>query len=199
MVVSKTPHIVGIGGTTRPGSSTEQALRHALRACEQEGATTVCFAGTDLAALPHYAPEAPERAEGARRLVDALRRADGVIVASPGYHGGVSGLVKNALDYAEDLREDARVYLTGVPVGCIATGAGWQAIVTTLEALRAIVHALRGWPTPMGAAINTSSKVFSPDGECLDDRATFQLTTVAQEVMAFARWRLASLEAADRP
>jgi multimeric flavodoxin WrbA len=35
-----------------------------------------------------------------------LRRAHGIIVASPGYHGSMSGLVKNALDYAEDMRDD---------------------------------------------------------------------------------------------
>jgi FMN reductase len=195
-VASKTPYIVGIGGTTRSNSSTEKALRHALRACEQEGATTALFGAAELAALPHYAPELPDRAEGARRLVDELRRADGVIVASPGYHGGVSGMVKNALDYTEDLREDSRPYFSGVPVGCIATGAGWQAIVTTLEALRAIVHALRGWPTPLGAAINTAQLVFSADGECQDEKVDFQLTTLAQEVLQFVRWKIAAAEAA---
>ena len=50
------------------------------------------------------------------------------------------------LDYVEDMKDDARCYFTGVPVGCIATGLGWQATVTTLEALRAIVHALRRNP-----------------------------------------------------
>ena len=181
-----TPHILGIGGTTRADSSTEKALRFALNVCAQQRATTACFGAAELSALPHYAPESPERADIARRLTGHLRRADGVIVASPGYHGNVSGMVKNALDYAEDLREDARVYLTGVPVGLIATGAGWQAIVTTLTSLRNTVHALRGWPTPLGAAINTSSKVFEPDGECSDERVREQLTIVAREVMSFA-------------
>jgi FMN reductase len=43
-----------------------------------------------------------------------------------------------------------------LPVGLIATAAGWQAAVSTLQALRTITHALRGWPTPMGLAINTA-------------------------------------------
>ena len=41
----------------------------------------------------------------------AYRWADGLLVASPGYHGGISGMMKNALDYVEDLRADERVYL----------------------------------------------------------------------------------------
>ena len=37
------------------------------------------------------------------------RGAHALIIGSPGYHGGISGLVKNALDYLEELREDPRV------------------------------------------------------------------------------------------
>ena len=190
------PRIVGIGGTTRPGSSTEKALRFALSACEELGATTACFPGAELARLAHYAPELQDRTETALRLLEELRRADGVIVASPGYHGSVSGLVKNALDYAEDLREDPRCYLSGLPVGLIATGAGWQGTVTTLEALRSIVHSLRGWPTPMGVAINSTLPVFGPDGEVTDEKARFQLSTMTGEVMDFVRTRRASLQPA---
>lgn len=189
------PHIVGIGGTTRPASSTEKALRVALRACEESGASVTVFTGEELAQLPLYAPELPDRIPLALRLVEELRRADGVIVASPGYHGSVSGLVKNALDYVEDMRDDdPQCYFSGRAVGCIATGAGWQGVVTTLEAMRAIVHALRGWPTPMGAAINATLPVFGPDGDVVDERVRFQLEMVAGEVMQFARWKLAALE-----
>jgi len=183
------PHIVGIGGTTRAGSSTEKALRFALNACEDEGATTICLAAGVLSALPHYAPEKPERVEEAQVLINELRRADGIILASPGYHGTVSGLVKNALDYTEDMRDDDPPYFANRPVGCIATGAGWQGVVMTLDTLRSIVHALRGWPTPMGAAINSTQKVFGDDDGVVDERVRFQLETLAKEVLQFVRWR----------
>ena len=194
--MSDEPRVVGIGGTTRSGSSTEKALRFALRACEELGATAACFPGADLARLPHFAPELPDRTETALRMLDEIRRAGGVIVASPGYHGSVSGLVKNALDYTEDLREDPRCYLSGAPVGLIATGAGWQGTVTTLEALRSIVHSLRGWPTPMGVAINSTLPVFGPDGRVTDEKARFQLETMASEVMDFVTVRRAALQPA---
>jgi FMN reductase len=183
------PLIVGIGGTTRANSSTEKALRFSLGVAEKDGAETILFDGPTLDHLPHYAPENPDRRDEARDLVEACRRADGLIVATPGYHGTISGMVKNALDYTEDMREDARPYFTGRAVGCIATGAGWQGTVSAMEALRSVVHALRGWPTPLGAAINTSQPAFSPDGDPIDERVAFQLTTVAQEVMQFVRWR----------
>lgn len=184
---SQSPHIVGLGGTTREGSSTEKALRYALAVCEREGATTAFFGGVELATLPLYAPESPERTDLAQRLIKELRGADGIMLASPGYHGSVSGLVKNAIDYTEDMRSDERVYFSGRAVGLIATGAGWQGVVSTLEALRAIVHALRGWTTPMGVALNTSTPAFDASGAPADERTRFGLDTMAHEVMLFAR------------
>ncbi len=113
--------------------------------------------------------------------------------SAPGYHGGVSGLMKNALDHIEDLRTAPTAYLEGRAVGCIVTAAGWQATGTTLAALRSIVHALRGWPTPLGVTINTAEAVFSAAGECLDLKVRDQLQLVAAQVVTFARQREALL------
>lgn len=178
-------HVVGLGGTVRSGSSSEQALRIAVARAEAGGATTRVFAGAELAQLPMYAPEAGDGGPVARDLVAHLRRADGVIIASPGYHGSISGLVKNALDYTEEMRDDALPYLADRSVGLVVTAYGWQAAVTTLSALRAIVHALRGWVTPYGAAVNSMQTGFS-DGRCNEERVTEQLHTVADEVVRFA-------------
>src|ERR1700728_394501 len=180
------PLIVGIGGTTRPSSSTDRAIRISLQAAEAAGARTHFFDGLFLSRLPHYVPEHSERNDEQRHLVDTVRRADGLIVASPGYHGGVSGLVKNALDLLDDLRDDERGYLDGRAVGCIVNAGGWQASVSTLAALRSIVHALRGWPTPFGATLNTSDRIFDANGTCTDDKIAAQLVLVGKQVVEFA-------------
>ena len=181
-----TPYIVALGGTLRPGSSTEKAMRHVLTATERAGARVLLLSGTALQ-LPLYQPENPDRSDAARVLVAQLAQADGIILGSPGYHGSISGLVKNALDYAEDLRNDARPYFSGRAVGCIATAGGWPGAVNTLGALRDIVHALRGWPTPMGAAINSSERVFDEAGACLSPRVAQMLDGIADEVLDFIR------------
>jgi FMN reductase len=173
------PVVVGLGGTTRPGSSSERALAIALDAAQELGARTDLIAAGDLQ-LPLYAPERNERSPEAGRLVGALAAADGVIIASPGYHGGPSGLIKNALDYVEDLRNAPRTYLDGVPVGCIVCAHGWQATATTLLALRSVVHALRGWPTPFGAAINSAAAGLDDDG------VRAQLRLVGRQVVELA-------------
>src|SRR5277367_1047152 len=184
------PLIVGIGGSTRNGSTGEFALNVALQAAQQEGARIQAFPGTFLVRMPIYSPEHIERNQEQRELVEAVRRADGLILASPGYHGGISGLVKNALDLLEDLRDDRRCYLEGRAVGCIITAGGWQTVGSALTSLRSIVHALRGWPTPLGAGLNTAEKIFDEAGGCNDPVAAVQLVTVARQVVEFAnKWR----------
>ncbi|GII24697.1 NADPH-dependent FMN reductase [Planosporangium mesophilum] len=178
--------VLGIGGTTRHDSSSERALRIAAGAAADEGATVELITGRALM-LPIYDPESPERSDEALAFVAALRDADALLIASPGYHGTVSGMVKNALDYVEDLRYDDRPYLSGLAVGCIAVAYGWQAAVSTLHTLRTCAHALRGWPTPLGAALNASMPVFdTATGACTDEPARFQLETVGRQVVSFA-------------
>ena len=182
------PFIVGLGGTTRVGSSSEMALRFALQAAERAGARTAILAGPALD-IPMYSPETAARSAAALELISRLRSSHGVLVSSPGYHGSISGLIKNALDYVEDMRGDDAVYFDGRAVGCVASAYGWQATGSTLAALRSIAHALRGWPTPVGVAINTSVKVFDSDGACLDAAIGKQLELMAQQVVEFARMK----------
>ncbi len=179
--------IVGLGGTTSAGSSTEQALGIALASAERKGAEVCLYGGRALAQLPHYQPGAAI-SDVAQRFLSDVRRADGLIIASPGYHGSISGLVKNAIDYLEETARDGRVYLDGMPVGLIVTAYGSQALGSTLMALRSIVHALRGWPTPLGAAVNTTPGLFR-DGTCSDPNIAAQLAVVGQQVWDFAAVR----------
>jgi FMN reductase len=180
------PLVVGLGGTLRANSSTERALRYCLESVERRGGRTKLFCGSDLD-LPMYAPHELERTPKALELVNALRDADAVVVGSPGYHGAVSGLVKNALDYIEDLREDPRVYLDNAPWGCISCVYGWQAAVGTLGQLRSNGHALRAWPTPLGVAINSADEIWDGAGQLADTTVQSQLDLLATQLLAFAR------------
>ncbi len=178
-------YILGVGGSTRANSSSERAVAAALAAAEKAGAETHLISATKLE-LPMYAPERPERTDEAKEFIAQVTRADGMILGSPGYHGGISGLIKNALDYIEDLRETDPPYLHDTPVGCLVCAAGWQAAITTLVSLRSTVHALRGWPTPLGVAINTAESPFAEDGTLADKDIADQLELLGQQVVDFA-------------
>ena len=180
------PLVVGIGGTIGATSSTERALRIALDAASAEGFATRMFGGADMARLPLYDPRGTTRTEHEQAFLDAVRQASAVIIASPGYHGSISGVVKNALDLLEETARDERPYLADMPVGLIATAYGWQATGSTIAALRSIVHALRGWPTPFAAAINTQETRFDDEGGANDPAVVEQLRRVGQQVARFA-------------
>lgn len=186
--------VVAIGGSTRPNSSSELAVRIAAQAAEEAGATVITITGRDLM-LPIYDTETDERTEQATALVEAIRGAHGLLIASPGYHGGISGMIKNALDYIEDLSNEDPPYLHGRAVGCIAVAYGWQATVSTLQQMRQVTHALRGWPTPLGATINAATTRFEADGTTADENAANQLRTIGQQVVEFATMRSAQTQA----
>lgn len=181
------PLIVGLGGSGSATGATDRILRRALDAVHTVGAETLYFDGKALD-MPMYS-YGGERTQKASALIDALRRADGIIIASPGYHGTVSGLIKNALDYVEDMAKDDRVYFEGRAVGLIAVAAGWQATGSTLATLRSITHALRGWPTPMAVTVNSALPIFGDDGELADAGIRTQLHVLARQVVSFAKMK----------
>ncbi|HJY73591.1 MAG TPA: NAD(P)H-dependent oxidoreductase [Streptosporangiaceae bacterium] len=183
VIGSRRTLVVGIGGSRRPGSSTERVIAAVLEDLESRGAATQLYGGESLL-FPHYEPGAPLTAAAADYLA-TVRAADAIVLGSPGYHGGISGLVKNAVDYLEELRDDPAPYLDGKAVGCVSTAYGWQAAVSTLSALRQTVHALRGWPTPYGIAMNVADGLCSFDGRFTDTRAGESARIVAGQIMQF--------------
>ena len=183
------PFVVGIGGSMRVGSSTEAIVRAVLDALERFGARSVLYAGESLL-LPVY-DQTPACAAAGRSLVEDVRRADALVVGSPGYHGSISGLVKNVLDYLEELRDDDRPYLDGRPVACITTALGWQGAVNSLTSLRQVVHALRGWPTPFGLALNVEGGLLAEDGSYRDPVLRNSVATMAGQILDFTDARRA--------
>ena len=185
------PLIVGVGGTLRDGSTSERALSFALSAAAEMGCATKLFAGNAIN-FPPYDPANRQRGVAEKALVEALRRADGVILSSPGYHGTISGVLKNALDYTEDLRGDARAYLSDRAVGIIVCADGIQAMGSTLGTLRSIAHALRAWPTPFAAVVNSGAQPFAGDGTCGSSEVEQSLRLVAAQVVELAQMRIAA-------
>ncbi|MFE4984001.1 MULTISPECIES: NADPH-dependent FMN reductase [unclassified Streptomyces] len=188
--------MVGIGGSPRPDSTAERALRVVLAEAERQGAEVTCIGGAELV-MPLYDPREGLRSARALRLVSEIAAADGLVLASPAYHGSISGLVKNALDHVEELRDDARPYFSGRAVAGLAVAQGWQGGVSTLAALRDVTHALRGWPTPLGVVVNTAVAGFGPDGACTDPDVQRRLETMATQVVDFARMYVLGSTARD--
>jgi len=172
--------VVGICGSLRPESHTRAALKVALEGAEEGGART------DLIDLREYnlpfCDGKDDRADrpDVRRLRDAVRPAQGVILSTPEYHGSLSGSLKNALDLMGfDEFEGKMIGLVGVSGGAIGAIGG-------LEALRQIGRALHAWVVPLQASIAQADQAFGPDGRPTDKRQEDRLKEVGRQVAQFA-------------
>lgn len=183
------PIVLGIGGTPKPGSLSERALRYTLRIAEAAGADTRIVTGPNLV-LPMYEPLG-ERGPRAKRLIKLFRECQGLVLSTPSYHGTISGLLKNVLDYVEDMRNDDSVYLSHRCVGSLVCAGGPQAYGTTFLAVRSIIHALRAWPIPMGVGIDGRRKpsVFDHEGHCHDNLTANNVAILVDQVVNFVRMR----------
>lgn len=92
--------------------------------------------GPDLGALPHYNADLDvEPPPGpVAELRQALRAADGLILATPEYNYGVPGVVKNAIDWASRPVRDAP--LAGLPTLLLGASGGGSGTMRGQLALR---------------------------------------------------------------
>ncbi|GGL05750.1 NADPH-dependent FMN reductase [Streptomyces flaveus] len=177
--------IAAVGGSLRSGSVSEAALKYCAARARRAGAEVTVVRGPELI-LPPYDPDSGARTVGERHLLAALHGADGVVLASPTYHGGMSGLLKNALDHTEALAADG--YLDGRSVGCLTVAWNEVAGAAALSALRTSAQALRGWTVPMGVVVQAGTE-FTPDDTCHDPRTTRRLDILTDQVLDFAHMR----------
>lgn len=170
--------VVGFAGSLNENSSTRLALQLALDQAAKQGAQTKLLHLGELQ-LPVFDPSKPS-AE-ATAFAQTLHDADALIWASPLYHGSMSGAFKNALDWLEILAKHSPPYLTGRPVGLIATSGGGHAI-QAIVAMEHVVRALRGWTVPMVVAIERASVALQQN----DPRTLAQLQLLGDEIVAAA-------------
>jgi len=90
-------NVLGVAGSMRKGSYSTQALAIALEHVKKQGAE-VRMLELIKTVLPLYDPNAPESTE-VELAKEAVAWADAFILASPDYHGSISGALKNFLDY----------------------------------------------------------------------------------------------------
>ena len=119
--------ILMLVGSLRADSWTGRLVGTAAGLLPEDARTSV-YAG--LGELPHYDQDLdtdePPAAVVAFR--DAVRRADGLVVATPEYNGSMPGVLKNAIDWASRPRGASSI--EGKPVAVISVspsprGAQW--------------------------------------------------------------------------
>lgn len=173
--------VVGLVGSLRPGSYTRLAVQLALSGASELGAATKLIDLRDYA-LPfcdgskdesHYPPDVA-------RLRSDLRAATGIIVGTPEYHGGYSGVLKNALDlmgFSE---------FEGKTIGLLGVSGGRMGAAHALAGLRTASRSLRAWVLPSEVSIPQVSQQFDANGLLKDADLAQRVKDLGRQVARFA-------------
>ena len=164
----------------RENSYTSVAVRTALEGAAQAGAEVELLDLRDfplpLVDVVYQDKDAPA---DALRFRDAVRGADAVIIGTPEYHGGMSGALKNALDWLRGEEIDNKVTgLVGVSGGALGAHDAITQVRTTLRALHAIT-------VPEQAGVAQAYKAIR-DGQVVDENLKARLIRVGAQVARFA-------------
>ncbi len=180
------PLILGLGSGLRGESHSLVALKVALEGAEKAGGQTELIDLQTLR-LPFYEPHKSlaDYPSEVKTFIEKIARADGYLWSSPAYHGTVSGMVKNALDFIEFLSDRKPPYLDGKPVGLISTAGGTMAAVTTIQALIHTAHALRAWVVPLTIAIPQAWRFIDEQGRLKDPALEDRLKLLGDELVKF--------------
>ena len=174
------PTIVGICGSLSANSTTRRALALALEIAREAGAQTemldlralrLPFASTDWA--PHEWPDV-------EKLLSAIRGADGLLWATPEYHGSFSGALKNALDLAAIEDYDGKV------VALLGVAAGQIGAIQALTHLRGIARQLHLWAIPAQLSIAQSYGAFDANGRLKDPKLAASLHKMSVELVKWS-------------
>lgn len=172
--------MVGIGGSLRPDSYSQMALSLAAQRVEALGAE-VEILNLRTMQLPfcNGEDEYPGYPD-VERLRNAVKQADGLILATPEYHGSVSGVLKNALDLMDFEQLDGKV--TG-----LLSVLGGQSNSNALNDLRVIMRWVHAWVIPEQIAIGQAWKAFGPDGKIIDEKLSQRFDQFAQSLIENTR------------
>ena len=177
--------VVGLGGSIAPVSRSREALRVALRGAEDAGAATELLALNELD-LPLYRPDHGSPPPDVVRVCDTVAAAQGLLWASPMYHGTVSGAFKNALDWLQLLADRQPPFLTDKVVGLISTAGGTQGL-QAVNTMDFIARALRAWTVPLVIPVPEVWRTFDEQARLVDEGVEVLLRALGGEVASAAR------------
>lgn len=136
-------------------SQSAAALKHALSAAQSHGATTRLL-DLRIADLPMFRPDEDSESSGLQQAIDDVAWADAFVLATPDYHGSMSGALKNFLDYHwQEFAGKLFGYL------CASHEKG----LLPMEQMRVAVRQCYGWSLPYGVSVGGDEGKLASTGE----------------------------------
>jgi FMN reductase len=164
--------VLGVAGSTRGNSYSTRALKIALAHAKDQGAETRLLE-LGKTVIPQYTPGAPDSKE-LEQAAELVSWADAIILASPDYHGSMSGTLKNFLDYFYE-------EFAGKVFGYIV--ASHEKGLTVMEQMRTAVRQCYGWSMPYGVSIHGEQDFKS--GEITNDRIAKRVKMMSRDLVVY--------------
>jgi NAD(P)H-dependent FMN reductase len=167
--------VLGVAGSMRDGSYSKKALNLALESAKRHGAQVQLL---ELAKvdIPIYSPSSTVPA----KVDENVAWADAFILASPDYHGSMSGALKNFLDY---FYEEFSGKLFGYVVASHEKG------LTVMDQMRTAVRQCYGWSLPYGVSINGEQDFV--EGRLSNQRIQQRLNMMGRDLVTYG-WLIRS-------
>ena len=176
-------YVVALCGSLRQGSSTHAALRIALSAAKDAGAEVELLELGEYDLVFQGSVAESDYPPGVFKLREKVKRAHGILLGSPEYHGSFSGVLKSALDLMGFDEFENKV------IGLVGVSGGRMGAVNALSMLRTVGTALHAWVVPNDVSIPNSSEAFDADGNLYDAELTARVKAVGEQVTKFAALR----------
>ena len=166
--------ILGVSGSMREHSRSRRALALVLEAAREHGAETRLL---DLHALdlPMYRPDDEEGAAPVAAAAEAVNWAGAFVLASPDYHGSMSGAMKNFLDHFW-------TEFAGKVFGYLC--ASHEKGLTVMDQMRTAVRQCYGWSLPYGVAIH-GDEDFDAEGRVSRPAVERRLRMLARDINVY--------------
>lgn len=169
--------ILGVGSSMREDSRGTLAVKMALDFARRHSAETRLL-DLQQTKLPMYNPDSDEPEEPqVRKVEDDVNWADAFILATPDYHGSMSGSMKNFLDHFWS-------EFAGKAFGYICTSH--EKGLTVMEQMRTAVRQCYGWSLPYGVSINPDED-FNSKGEITNARLSLRMEMLARDLAVYGQ------------
>lgn len=166
-------HVLGVAASMREASYSKLALKIALDSAQKRGAQ-VRMLELAKADLPMYSPSASSPALD--KVAEQVAWADAFVLATPDYHGSVSGALKNFLDFFYE-------EFAGKVFGYIV--ASHEKGLTVMDQMRTAVRQCYGWSLPYGVSVN-SQQDFTGN-EISNARIEQRLKMMGRDLVVYGR------------
>ena len=180
------PKLLALGGSLRRDSFNQTLVQCAAEAAEAAGAqvTVLPLSELDLP-LMNQDLEPDAVPAGATRLKEAMRAADGFLIACPEYNASVSAPLKNAIDWASRPAdgEPPRVAFAGKVAAVMTATPSGLGGVRGLDHLRAILANLQTVVLPQQVTVSAAHEKIL-DG-VVDPAVAAKVDVLARALVAF--------------